>query len=160
MSSVRNSLLKCVLVVAIGSGVAPTVSAQHVEGPVQLSPAAPSERDQITARFTVWGFCGVERSTTVAGTLVRTTINLTGCIIGPPPGPSPNDAVFGPLPPNTYTYELYFTYEGGPPQLVSRQPLVVSTAPPIPTLSGFSLLALTVALLVVALTALGRAVVS
>jgi hypothetical protein len=146
------------LVFAIAPLILATVaSAQHVEGPVELSPTAPTERDQITVRFTVWGFCGIERSTTVVGTLVRTTINLTGCIIGPPPGPSPNDAVFGPLPANTYTYELYFTYEGGSPQLVSRQPLVVSAAPPIPALSGLSLVVLTVALIGVALTALSGA---
>ena len=68
------------------------------------------------------------------------------------------NAVFGPLAPNTYTYEIYLHYLDGTVEPRSRQSLVVSAVPGlVPTLSPSALACLFVALVAVALFAVGRA---
>lgn len=61
-------------------------------------------------------------------------------MIGPPPFDVAVSSLFGPLPTGTHTYEIYEVYEGGPPQFVSTQPLVVSAS--IPALPPSALIAL------------------
>jgi len=137
-----------------------TAASGFISGPIVISPSSPSERDVIRATFTeASSGCQINISTVVTGTVVRTTmfISSVGCVSGPPPVPVPREISFGPLAPNTYTYEFYEDYEGGPQLLISRQPLVVSAAPPIPALSSNSLVLLVVALTGIALSALGRA---
>ena len=100
------------------------------------------------------GRCGTSSSTVVMGTVVRTTVFVSGCVIGPPTFSSPLQSSFGPLPARTYTYEIYEIYEGGTPQFISTQPLVVSAA--IATLSPTVLAFLVLALAAVACTCVGN----
>ena len=116
------------------------------------------ELDQIQATFMVPGGCGgVNSSTVVAGTFVRTTVSVFGCFVGPPPFTVPLQTVFGPLPAKVYIYEIYESYEGGAPVLRLQQPLIVTAAPAsIPAASGSSLVALMLMLAVVALRAISH----
>ncbi len=128
-----------------------------VYGPITFSPSAPTELEQIRATFTKTGSCAFNSSTVVVGTVVRTTVSATNCVLGPPPVETPETAVFGPLPPNTYTYELWFSYEGSAPESRAQTQLVVAAAPAlVPTLSALSLMVLVISLAVVALVALQR----
>ncbi len=125
--------------------------------PATFSPAAPTQFDQIRATFTVPGPCLITESIVVNGTTIRETL-LLSCTVGPPPFPATYTSIFGPLPPNTYTYEIYYDYQNGqPPVLRSQQPLVVSAAPPpIPTMSATLLVVLMFSLIAIATIALGR----
>jgi hypothetical protein len=98
--------------------------------------------DQIQATYTADGLCFTDPSTTVTGNLVRTTITISGCLVGPPSFTVPAHASFGPLPAATYTYEIY-EKNGGPPSFVSTQTLVVAAATaPVPVLSRTTMLML------------------
>jgi hypothetical protein len=148
LSHRRQSFFISWIAAAALSGFALTAHAQAVFPPAVFSPSTPTNLDQIQATFGVAGACFIQSSTVVVGTTVRTTVSFTGCIFGPPAPTIPNQAIFGPLPPNTYTYELYFTVNGGPPEFVSQQPLVVTQAPPpVPTIPpiGYAVLAGTLA---------------
>jgi hypothetical protein len=134
----------------------PTLALAQVEGPAVFSPTAPDNLDLIQATFIRPGLCFYNTSTVVMGTVVRTTVNVHGCITGPPSFQTSGQASFGPLPPATYTYEIYMIYRGGPLTFVSQQPLTVTAE--LPTLSGFWLAALATALAAVALFATMRPV--
>ena len=114
----------------------------------------PTSTDINIAEYTVPSLCFFgDNSTQVVGTLVRTTTTSHGCV-ALIAGLSPEVAVFGPLPPNTYTYEIYFKYSDGSLELRSSQQFVV--LPSIPTLSPLSLILLVTTLSAIALTALKR----
>lgn len=127
---------------------------QVLLGPAQLTPATPTQADVIEALIPVQvpGACSPERSTTVTGTIVRTTLVFTGCAvtIGMP---ITIPVTFGPLQPNTYTYEIYLATDDNPtPTLRSTQTFTVTG--PIPTLSPASLLALAAIIAVSAISAM------
>src|SRR5688500_10836775 len=116
-------------------GASTILSAQSFGPPAEFVPPAPTERDEIWATiFNVPnGFCEIEPSTVVAGSVIRTTIPVDICIIGPPPIFVTVAAPLGRLPANTYTYEVYLDFGDGP-VLRSRQTLIVAAAlDPIPT---------------------------
>ena len=139
---------------AIGAAfIAVTASSQLITGPAVLTPANATSADQIRATYTLTSAgCGTSSSTVVTGTVIRTTVFVSGCLIGPPPFPSPLQTSFGPLPAKTYTYEIYEVYEGGAPQFISTQPLVVTAS--VPTLSRSVLLALAAVLAGIAMFAI------
>jgi hypothetical protein len=90
--------------------------------PATFLPASPTERDHIQARFTVPEPCVVTTTNIVNGTTIRENL-LLSCAIGPPAAPSLYSTAFGPLPANTYRYEIYYDFQdGNPPQLRSQQP--------------------------------------
>ena len=135
-------------------------TAQIVVGPAVFTPASPRDVDLIRAEFGTPGGCGEQSTTTVTGMTIRTTVsvNLSGCIIGPPSYIAPALAFFGPLSAGTYTYELYEIDLSSPtqaPRFVSRQRLVVA-ASSIPTLSPGILPLLMLALVGVAWFALRK----
>jgi len=112
----------------------------------------PTSTDATIAQYTVPSLCFFgDNATEVIGTLVRTTTISHGCL---PllPGLSTEAAVFGPLPPGTYTYEIDFKHADGSIEFRSSQQLVV--APPIPALSPLSILLLLSTLAAIALTVL------
>lgn len=129
----------------------------QIEPPATIEPPVPTQYDQIRATFEVPGPCLVTESITVTGTTIREDLRLS-CIIGPPPFPANYSSVFGPLPPNTYTYEIYYDFQNGqPPTLRSRQTIVVSASTaPIPALSPTLLAVLTLSFAIIAFIALGR----
>lgn len=132
-----------------------TAAAQAVWPPAVFVPPAPTELDRIRADFDV-PQDPIANSTTVTGTLVRTDVTLGPGIIGPPPVIVPYSVLFGPLPANTYTYEIYLHFADGTVELRSRQILVVSAAPAaIPAMSAPFLLVLMLSLAAVAALALG-----
>src|ERR1700730_3599214 len=105
--------------------VSTVATAQQVVGPATFTPSAPTAQDVIRANYSIISAgCGTTSSTSVTGAAVRTTVAVFSCVIGPPPGSSPLQSSFGPLPIGTYSYEIYEAYEGGAPQLISTQPLV------------------------------------
>jgi len=58
---------------------------QYTLGDVHLSPAAPTDQDQIVVTYTAIGACGSYTPlTVVSGTVIRTTVAVAGCFIGPP----------------------------------------------------------------------------
>jgi hypothetical protein len=131
------------------------VAAAQEWPPATFLPAAPTSRDAIRAVFEIPG-CIPIGVTSIVGTVIREDIMLS-CTQGPPPITIRYFSGFGPLPANTYTYEIYFDYRrGDPPLLRSTQQLVVTEAVEIPTLSDTVLLMMGVALAYVALRASGR----
>jgi|SRR5581483_7632663 len=129
------------------------VLCQQVVGPATFTPSSPTAQDTIHATYSIVSAgCGTSSSTVVTGSVVKTTVSVSGCLIGPPPSTSSLQSTFGPLTAGTYTYEIYEVYEGGPPQFISTQPLVVSAAVP---LSRAGLAALVLAFAAVACLALG-----
>jgi hypothetical protein len=146
---VKKRLLVSAILILLGR----IAMSQQVVGPATFSPSAPTAQDTIRATYSIISAgCGTTSSTVVTGTFVRTTVFVSGCFIGPPPGSSPLQSSFGPLLIGTYTYEIDEVYEGGAPQLISTQPLVVTAA--VPTLSLAVLASLAVILAVVAMLAL------
>lgn len=146
--------MRYIAMVALTCSVASLTSAQEVIGPATFSPPSPSDRDRIVATYTGSGACTFTSTTLVNGNVVRTTVSVVGCIIGPPPAFTDETAAFGPLPAGKYTYELYESYEGGPAVLRSSQELIVTTA--VPTLSPVLLGLLAASFCVVALAVLHR----
>jgi hypothetical protein len=128
------------------SAAQPAVSFQLITGPATFAPSNPTAADQIRATFLGPGLCATTPSTVVTGTVVRTTVSISGCITGPPAFQESRNAFFGPLQAGTYSYELYeIDNPGDPPQFVSTQPLVVAPAT-IPGLRPAGLLTLVFAL--------------
>jgi hypothetical protein len=130
-----------------------------VAGDVTLAPATPTSNDVLFATIEVPSGCTVTSATTVAATLVRTDVQIFGCIVGPPPFPVDHVAQFGPLPAGTYTYQVYFSEDGGPPILEAELPLVITPAiapAPVPSLSELALLFLAAGVAAVALPVLRR----
>lgn len=135
-----------------------SVQAQAVWPPATLSPSTPSQNDVIQATFTVPSLCGTSQSTSVNGNVVRTDVQVFGCLVGPPPPPPVERSdTFGPLPAGTYTYQIYFLFEDSPPELRSTQTLVVSAAPPpAPALGHIALALLAMTLVGVSLVCMAR----
>src|SRR5258708_31726949 len=94
--------------------VALIARSQQIVGPATFSPANPSDANAIRATYVQRSVgCGITSSTTVTGTVVRTTVMVGGCLIGPPCCVDlPVSSFFGPLRAGTYTYEIYEVYEG------------------------------------------------
>ena len=108
---------------------APTLAAQTT---VTFTPTNPTANDVITARIEYPGLaCTFVPTTIINGATVRTTVEIFGCIVGPPAGTNTQFVPFGPIPAGTYTYELIFRYENEPPVLQAQVPLIVG-APSIP----------------------------
>jgi hypothetical protein len=119
-----------------------------------ITPAAPTAQDVITAVIDVNGLTIYDRpSTATTGNTIRTNLPVIGTVTGPPAFPSQQFALFGPLPPATYTYEVYDVV-GGQAFLRSQQTIVV--APAIPTLNGVWLSILAVVLAALACFAIER----
>ncbi len=155
--SLRVFRVRVLFFIAV-SILATSAGSADVFGPITFSPSAPTELDQIQATFTKTGSCAFNSSTIVAGTIVRTTVSAANCVLGPPPVETAETAVFGPLPPNTYTYELWFRYESDAPVLRAQTQLVVAAPPAlVPTLSPVFLTVLVISLAVVAVVAVQRA---
>jgi len=147
---VKNLLLTGSLVL-----FASVAQSQQVVGPATFTPSGPTAQDTIQATYSlISAGCGTSSSTVVMGSVVRTTVFVSGCLIGPPPSTSYLQSTFGPIPSGTYSYEIYEVYEGGAPQLISSQPLVV--APAIPALSPAALAALAFVLVGVGFLAIRR----
>ena len=124
--------------------------------PAVFVPASPTQLDRIRADFDV-PQAPNSNTTTVAGNLVKTDVFLGSGVVGPPPVTVPYSALFGPLLPGTYTYEIYVHYDDGTVELRSRQNLVVSARPElVPVMSPAVSMILILVLLLVALVALGR----
>jgi len=69
--------------------------------------------------------------TLVEGSVVRTTVLYDVCY-PIPPFSTQTIVEFGPLPPGTYTYEVYLGFADHPPlTLVGQLPLVVTAAPAV-----------------------------
>jgi hypothetical protein len=122
-------------------------------------PAAPTDRDVITATFGVSTVCDLDQETVVIGNVVRTTVTHSSCFPGPPPSIVDVTATFGPLPAGTYTYEVYEVYEdsGGPPELTFTTTIVAAAAAvPVPALDGAALGMFAFIVAAVALIALRR----
>lgn len=118
--------------------------------PAVLTPASPTSSDIITASVVVLP-CDRTLTTTVTGSLVRTTVSMPDCGIIILPPLIRDTTTFGPLPAGSYTYEVYHDFGGtDPPTLVSRQQFLVQ-APPIPALSTWGLIAMAAGLALVAL---------
>jgi hypothetical protein len=114
-------LLGCAIVLfATGAGAA-----------VTIQPVAPTSNDLIIASIDVPGGCGVTSSTARTLNVVRTDVHIADCSIGPPPFTVIYQEQFGPLPPGPSIYQVYFTYESGPPELESQQTIVVAAAPSV-----------------------------
>lgn len=107
-----------------------------------ITPPEPTEQTVITARSTVQSVgCDASVETVATGFSVQTTIFLTGCLLGPPPVPTPIDATFGPLAAGTYAYDVYVSYEGDVPELLSSQTIVVAAVlDAVPTADEWGLL--------------------
>lgn len=124
---------------------------------VTIQPASPVAGDFITAHIDVPGGCGVSTSTTISGSVIRTQVVLTGCVVGPPPFTVLQVEPLGELPAGTYTYEVYFTFDSDPPALESQQTFVVAQAPArIPALHPLLLVALAGVLAMLAMVVLRR----
>lgn len=150
-------MLKVVVFVSVLAALAFPASAQILVGPAQFTPPSPTGADPIRARFTVQvpGPCVDESSTVVVGTVVRTTTTLNCGVLQAFDIEIVQD--FGPLAPNTYTYEIYFAVNGDPPALQSTQTLAVSDAAAVPALSPLGTVLLTVVLGAAATVMAGRA---
>lgn len=124
--------------------LASIVFAHSVAAQAVITPSAPTSHDVITARSEyITLACNTTVRTNVSGSTIRTDIEETGCVIGPPPFPNVIVATFGPLPAGTYTHEVYLQLESDPPTFLSRQTIVVSAAvPPVPTAETWALLLL------------------
>src|SRR5687767_14221021 len=97
-----------IILMAVFAALAAPASAQILVGPANLTPANPNALDSIRARFIVQvpGPCVDESSTILDGTVIRTTTTFNCGVLQPFDMEVMQD--FGPLPPNTYTYEIYF----------------------------------------------------
>lgn len=118
---------------------------QPLRGGVTIAPAAPTSRDVVTAAIDVPVGCTVTTRTTTAGTVIRTDVAISGCIVGPPPFSLREEVVLGVLPAGTYTYEVYVIDDGARPSLATRVPLVVAPVA-VPMLRDGSLAVLAVTL--------------
>lgn len=117
--SISARLAFCVLALA---AVLPARAA------VTIAPPAPTSADVLFATIDVPGGCTITSSTTIAGSLVRTDVVISGCIVGPPPVPMTEVAHFGPLPAGSYTYQVFFREEAAPPLLESELSLLIHPA--------------------------------
>jgi hypothetical protein len=157
VEEVQNMRLKKSFIAgAVLSFVCRVALSQLIIGPATFTPNPPTSAGPIQATYILRsGGCVATSTTSVIGTVVRTTVTVGGCFFGPPTFDNPVVSGFGPLPAGTYTYEIYALYpDGSPPQFISSQPLVVSA--PIPALSMAALIALFFALLGVATIELKR----
>jgi hypothetical protein len=121
---------------------------QVLSAPATFLPSNPSANDRVRATFSVSSVCfsgPPEISTQLVGTVVRTTVKSLSCVIGPPASVDDLTTFFGPLPANTYTYEIYLQYPDGTVEFRSSQPLVVAPSP-IPALTPRWLLLLAASL--------------
>lgn len=145
----RFALLFALVLPVVASG-------QTVWPPAQLAPPSPTEIDVIRATFTKPGTCDATSiSTVVIGTVIRTTVAGPCVTIDPPLYPGTASADFGPLPAGTYTYEIYFAFDD-PPTLRSTQTIVVAAfVPPVPMMSGLSMMLLALGVSIAAVVAIG-----
>ena len=145
------------LLIALGALLCTLDVAGQTTTPATFVPTAPTDRDVIQATFTVPFPCIIiSQPRLISGSVIRENV-LLSCSTGPAPGFVNETVTFGPLPPGTYTYEIYFDrQDGDPPQLRSTQTLVVTGAPAVPTLSAPTLAGLAVLLAVVALALMRR----
>jgi hypothetical protein len=119
-----------------------------------ITPASPTEQDVILATIDVPSSIIYDPpSTTVIGNVIRTNLLVHSFILGPPVFITHEFANFGPLPPGTYTYEVYQTNQGDS-VLLSQQTIVV--APPIPTMTSLHLSILAIFLAAVGWFTLGK----
>jgi hypothetical protein len=122
------------------------LAAIRLDADVTFAPVAPTSGDVITATIDILAVCDTEAETVVIGDVVRTTIHFTGCVPFPPFFHQ-TTAEFGPLPAGTYTYEVYFRFGDGAPELETRETLIVAAAPlgaAIPALDRFGTIAMIV----------------
>ena len=123
--------------------VAATIArGQEFIPPVTFVPSAPTEADAIAGRILFQGPCGIIPTTERSGMTIRTTLAVIGCGFGPPTAPTNQQFPIGQFPSGTYSFELYWTYEGGPPELILQQPLIVA-ATAVPLISRWALGGLT-----------------
>ena len=128
---------------------------------VTVSPAAPTSNDFIMTTVDVFSNCDTTDETLIDGNTLRTTIMYVACSPGPS-FPAPVTFTFGPVPAGTYVYEVYVGFAAAPPpELVSQQPLVVSSAPAaaaVPVLSDIATALLIGVMSLAAIAALRRVV--
>lgn len=133
------------------------VAAQVPWPPASLEPAVPTSADVLQATFSIPS-CTPVSTTTINGSVVRTTTVLQSCIFT---NPFQNIEVhtFGPLPPGNYTYEIYFVYYPGtdPPVLRSTQAFAVGEAPAVPLTTPLGSVLLAAALVAASMFAITRA---
>jgi hypothetical protein len=131
-------------------------SALPARADATFTPPNPSNHDIITAEFLVRGGCDTTIATVVNGSVVQTTVTVSNCVVLPA-FYVPAQTMFGPLPANTYSYEIYEVLEDNPPELQSQQTLIVSFGPSsIPTLERGLAFVFMLALAVVAVLVLAR----
>lgn len=116
-----------------------------------LLPATPTSQDVIRVTISYQNIgCVAGASTVIAGSTIRTEISLRGCAYLPPVTGTIEER-FGPIPPGTYTYEVY-TELAGATILNDRRTLVVAEAPaPVPALGGTASVLLLVVICAVAM---------
>jgi hypothetical protein len=120
-----------------------------------ITPTSPTEQDAITATIDVPGTLIYDPpSTSVIGNMIRTNLSVFSLVIGPPAFIAHQYASFGPLPQGTYTYQVFQTFQGEQPVLLSQQTIVV--APAIPMISSLFLSILALFLAAIACFALGN----
>jgi hypothetical protein len=150
--------LGCIAITAL---VGLPASAQILGGPAQLTPANPTAADIITALLTVQvpGACEGEATSLIDGTVIRTTIVFGECAVTQPFTLEVFQE-FGPLPANTYTYEIYVATAIEPPTLRSTQTFQVAAASvaAVPSLSQLGAAVLALALAAAAVAVVGRSV--
>jgi hypothetical protein len=147
------SRVASVFLITLGLLIPGALFGQFAE-PATFQPAAPTAANTIVVRATFPNTCfnfGSRASTEVDGTVIRTTVNSPGCMSIA--GPDIHLAwAIGPLPANTYTYEIYYKFSPTDIELRSRQTLVVSAD--IPAFSRGGLLALALTLCIAGFVAL------
>ncbi len=153
-SSVRGwSIVMTVKAHALMS-LALVLAAFHAEAATTFAPPAPTEQDVITAIIDVFSSTIYDSpSTSVSGNVIRTNLTILGFTTGPPPFPTQLFVSFGPLPPGTYTYQVYEVYQGQS-TLLSQATIVV--APAIPAMNSLYLSILAIFLAAIACFTLGK----
>jgi hypothetical protein len=130
--------------------------AQQPPPEISVSPNNPSASDVLKIRVDTHAFCypdaaGDYVATVVAGSTIRITARLTCVTFDPPPPPFVITQFVGPLPAGAYRVEYWAFTGSGTPQRYATAALSVSDARSIPTMSGYALLILVIALPLVAL---------
>lgn len=130
------------------------LAALHAEA-ATITPASPTEQDAILATIDVPGTLIYDPpSTSVIGNMIRTNLPVFSLVIGPPTFVARQYAGFGPLPQGTYTYQVFQTFPGEQPVLLSQQTIIV--APPIPAMSSWLLSILALFLAAIGCFTLGK----
>jgi hypothetical protein len=129
-------------------------AALHAEATTTFAPPSPTAQDGITAIIDVPSSAVYDTpSTSVIGNMIRTNLPVLSFVLGPPVFITHAFASFGPLPPGTYTYQVYEVYQG---QSVLLSQATIVVAPAIPAMNSLYLSILAILLAAIACFTLGK----